>query len=95
MPRKNIQIPPEVDAISNLVRSQRKAARLTQSGLARLAGVGKTVVFDVEKGKPSVRFDSLLKIFKILNIKTTFKGPIDIVVDPTMGSGESPNKIRH
>jgi HTH-type transcriptional regulator/antitoxin HipB len=38
-----------------LVRACRKKVGLSQAELARLAGVGKTVVFDIEKGKTTIR----------------------------------------
>lgn len=44
--------------------------------LARLAGVGKSVVFDIEKGKESVQINSLLKILNILNIDMEVKSPL-------------------
>lgn len=58
-----------------LIRDQRRLSGLSQSALAKLAGVGKTVVFDLEHGKRSVRLDTLLKILKVLNIKISFQPP--------------------
>lgn len=49
---------------------------LTQAQLANLAGVGKTVVFDIEHGKQSVRFDTLSKILEVLNISISFQSPL-------------------
>lgn len=37
--------------IANLVHYYRKQSGLSQQELARLAGVGKTVIYDIEKGK--------------------------------------------
>ncbi|OGC12873.1 hypothetical protein A3J90_08000 [candidate division WOR-1 bacterium RIFOXYC2_FULL_37_10] len=51
-------------------------ADLTQLGLAELAGVGKTVIFDIEKGKSTVKFETLLKVFKTLNISFNLNSPI-------------------
>lgn len=62
--------------ISQQVVLLRKKAGLTQKELADFAGVGKTVVFDVEKGKDSVRFCTLLKIFKLLNISIVLQSPV-------------------
>ena len=53
----------------------RKYSGLSQQALAKLAGVGKTVVFDVEKGKTTVQLDTLLKIFAVLNMRFEVKGP--------------------
>ncbi|MCF8361669.1 MAG: helix-turn-helix domain-containing protein [Prolixibacteraceae bacterium] len=57
---------PEV--LANIIRKHRKAAGLSQLQLAEMAGVGKTVVFDLEKGKESVQLNTLRKILKVLNI---------------------------
>lgn len=62
--------------IGKIVTFLRKQSGLTQKKLADLAGVGKTVVFDIEKGKETVQLYSLLKIFSILNIKVKLSNPI-------------------
>ena len=59
-----------------MIRYHRKLARLTQLGLAQLSGVGKTAVFDVERGKETVRLSTLVKILETLNIRLQFKGPL-------------------
>ena len=61
--------------IASAVRYFRKRARLTQQDLAELAGVGKTVVFDIEKGKPTIQLDSLQKVLRILNIQLKLETP--------------------
>ena len=62
--------------IGNIIRFHRKRAKLTRIELAVLAGIGKTVVFDIEKGKTSVRCDSVRKILRVLNISTKFESPL-------------------
>ena len=62
--------------IGKTVTFLRKQSGLTQKKLADLAGVGKTVVFDIEKGKETVQLNSLLKIFSVLNIKLELSNPI-------------------
>jgi len=64
--------------IAQTVRQLRKINKLTQKQLAMLAGVGKTAIFDIEKGKPSVQLDTLLKVFDILNIKIKLETPINL-----------------
>ena len=54
----------------------RKIAGLSQLQLAELAGVGKTVVFDLEKAKETVQLDTLRKILNALNIKVELTSPI-------------------
>ncbi|NQZ56233.1 MAG: helix-turn-helix transcriptional regulator [Lentisphaeraceae bacterium] len=59
----------DMKEIASLVKTHRKAAGLTQNELARIAGIGSTTVFDIERGKESIRFINLLKVFKVLNMK--------------------------
>jgi HTH-type transcriptional regulator / antitoxin HipB len=62
--------------IGQIISFHRKKSRLTQKQLAELAGVGKSVVFDSEKGKETIQLNSLLKIFNALNIAIEFKSPL-------------------
>jgi len=62
--------------VANMIRFHRKKAGLSQVELAELAGLGKTVIFDVEHGKDTVRWNTLLRIFEVLNIKTSFESPL-------------------
>lgn len=62
-------------SISVMVRFFRKKAGLSQLNLAKLSGVGKTVIFDIENGKETVQLDTLLKVFEALNIKLSFETP--------------------
>ena len=65
----------QVQELAQIVKMHRKAAKLSRVQLAELAGVGKTVVFDIEMGKESVQLDTLRKILKVLNIKIILKSP--------------------
>ena len=67
--------------ISNIVHYYRKQSGLSQQELAKLAGVGKTVIYDIEKGKESVRLSTLLKVLDVLNIQMTFKTPFPQTTD--------------
>jgi len=64
--------------IAAAVRYLRKQNNLSQEKLANIAGVGKTVIFDIEKGKKTIRFDTLLKVFSVLNIDFNIKTPLKI-----------------
>ena len=64
------------DSLSKIIRYHRKKSGLTQLQLATLAGVGKTVVFDIERGKKTVQLDSLLKVMRVLNISVQFESPL-------------------
>ena len=62
--------------LGSLIKDHRKKAGLTQLELANLAGVGKTTVFDIEKNKESIRWNNLLAVLHVLNIKVEFKSPL-------------------
>jgi y4mF family transcriptional regulator len=62
--------------LAKVIRSHRKAAKLSQLQLAEMAGVGKTVVFDIEKGKETIKLDTLRKILRVLNIKVRLISPL-------------------
>ena len=64
------------DCFGHIVREHRRLSGLSQSQLARLAGVGKTVVFDIEHGKESVQLDTLKKVFAVLNITFSLQSPV-------------------
>jgi len=64
------------DEIGEIIRLHREKANLTQLELAELSGVGKTVIFDIEKGKSTVKLETLLKIFRSLNISVALGSPI-------------------
>jgi len=59
-----------------IIKYHRKVSGLNQKELADLAGVGKTVIFDIEKGKETIQFSTLSKVLKILNIKIEFNSPL-------------------
>lgn len=61
--------------LASVIKKHRKAAGLSQIQLAELAGVGKTVIFDIEKGKETVQLNTLRKILNVLNIKVELSSP--------------------
>lgn len=62
--------------IADVIKTHRKAAKLSRVQLAEMAGVGKTVIYDIENGKESVQLDTLRKILKVLNIKILLTSPL-------------------
>jgi HTH-type transcriptional regulator/antitoxin HipB len=62
--------------LAQLISQTRKQARLTQAELAALAGVGKTVVWDLEHGKRTIRLETLSKVLSSLNIDLIVRSPI-------------------
>jgi HTH-type transcriptional regulator / antitoxin HipB len=73
----------EPKVLATVIKMHRKASGLSQVQLAEMAGVGKTVVFDLEKGKETVQLDTLRKILMVLNIKVQLTSPFmdQIVTD--------------
>ncbi len=65
----------EPGKLASTIKMHRKAAGLSQLQLAEMAGVGKTSVFDLEKGKETIQLDTLRKILKVLNIKVELTSP--------------------
>lgn len=64
-----------IEAIASTVRRCRRKVGLSQKQLADLAGVGKTVVFDIEKGKETVQMNTLFHVLQALNISITVHAP--------------------
>lgn len=62
--------------LAALIRFHRRRSGLTQQELAELAGVGKNLVYDLENGKPTVRWENVLKVLNVLNIRVEFRSPL-------------------
>lgn len=62
--------------LSKIIYYHRKKAGLSRIELAKLAGVGKTVIYDIEKGKQSVRWDTIHAILQTLNISIKYQSPL-------------------
>lgn len=68
-------------SLARLIQSHRKKSGLTQAQLATMAGVGKTVVFDVEHGKKTIQFATIQKMLKVLNIHLIAQSPLEGDID--------------
>lgn len=62
--------------IGQIVRYHRKKGGLSQLELARIAGVGKTAVFDIEHGKKTMQLNTLMHVLKVLNISLRLDSPL-------------------
>jgi transcriptional regulator with XRE-family HTH domain len=62
--------------IGQIVRLHRKQGGLSRIELAEIAGVGKTLIYDIEHGKETVKFSGLKKVLDALNIKITLQSPL-------------------
>lgn len=66
----------KINNIGSIIRLHRKKAGLSQKQLATLAGVGKSAVFDIEKGEITIRLNTLMAILSVLNIRLEPKSPL-------------------
>jgi HTH-type transcriptional regulator / antitoxin HipB len=55
--------------IAIAVRQRRKRLGVTQQALAKMAGCGLVFVYNIEHGKPSLRFDKLLDVLDVLGLE--------------------------
>lgn len=62
--------------LADVIRMHRKAAKLSRDKLAEMSGVGKTVIYDIEKGKETIQLDTLRKVLGVLNIKIELTSPL-------------------
>ncbi len=62
--------------LSQCIHFHRKKSGLTRIALAKFAGVGKTVIYDIEHGKQTIQLDTLLKILSVLNISLYLESPL-------------------
>jgi len=53
------------------IREQRKLLGLTQEALAQHAAVGLAFLYDLERGKPTLRLDKVLAVLRALGIRVT------------------------
>ena len=65
-----------INELHQIILFHRKQAKLSREELAELAGVGKTVIYDIEKGKKTVKWSTILAILNALNIDILFQGPL-------------------
>ena len=66
----------ESQSLGRIVRYHRDRAGLSRKDLATIAGVGKTVIYDIEHGKETVQLRSLLKVLHALNISMQVDSPL-------------------
>jgi transcriptional regulator with XRE-family HTH domain len=66
----------KIQGIGRIVQFHRKEAGLSRIDLADIAGVGKTVVYDIENGKETVRLRTLFNVLGVLNISLSLDSPL-------------------
>lgn len=62
--------------LAECIHFHRKQSGLTRINLAKLAGVGKSAIFNLEHGKQTIQLDTLLKIIHVLNIHISLESPL-------------------
>lgn len=67
----------DMEKIAEIVRSERKRQKISQTVLAQVSNVGLRFVGDIERGKPSVQFDKLLSVLTSLGIAVKLDLPTD------------------
>lgn len=58
-----------VSQIGTSVRETRKRLGMTQSELALVSGVGLRFIHDLERGKPTIRLEPMLRVLEALGIQ--------------------------
>lgn len=57
--------PDREQSVAGFVRARRRANGLTQAQLGELAGVGRRLVSEIERGKPTLRMDSVNAVLAV------------------------------
>ncbi|MDE0659571.1 MAG: helix-turn-helix domain-containing protein [Gammaproteobacteria bacterium] len=79
------------NVLGDVVRFHRRRGGLSQHELADLAQIGKTSVFDIEKGKPTVRLATLMAVLGVLNIDLMLDGPLMAACRAALGDPPEPD----
>ena len=66
-----------------IVRYHRRRGGMSRVQLAPIAGVGKTVVYDIENGKATVRLKTLLAVLETLDLKVGIDDPFTTEFEKT------------
>lgn len=62
--------------LREVIHYHRKQANLSRKALADLAGVGKTTIYDLENGKLTARWSTIVAVLQVLNIEIKFASPL-------------------
>jgi HTH-type transcriptional regulator / antitoxin HipB len=68
-----VEVPLQKDIIGRLIKALRKIRNYSQSKLGLLLGVQKAQISKLEKSDRNITLSSMLKIFKALRTKISFK----------------------
>lgn len=59
--------------LGDAIRARRTQLALTQLELARLAGCGPAFLYDLERGKRTIRLDKLFSVLRILGLEVVLR----------------------
>lgn len=76
-PSFTIEVPLEKDVIGKLIKSLRRIRNYSQAKLGSLLGVQKAQISKLEKSDRNLTLFSMIKIFKALKTKISFKIELD------------------
>jgi HTH-type transcriptional regulator/antitoxin HipB len=62
----------QIDLLGEAIKRARKERNLTQAELGELVGVQKAQISKLENSLTNARFDTIMKVFKALNVKIVF-----------------------
>ena len=71
-----------MDQVSSLITLHRKKAKLSRNNLALLAGVGKTLIYNLEHASHNVGFNAILRVLHVLNLKLCMISPLSAQLNP-------------
>jgi DNA-binding XRE family transcriptional regulator len=66
-----------LDILGKTIRKVRKERKLTQEQLGELVGVKKAQISKIENNLNDARFETILKVFRALNVKINFNVEFD------------------
>ncbi len=63
----------KLELLAEAIKMARKDRNLTQEELGKMVGVKKSQISKIENSFTNARFDTILKVFKALNMKIKFR----------------------
>jgi DNA-binding XRE family transcriptional regulator len=70
--RETFEYELRLDLLGDAIKQARKERHLTQGELGELVGVKKAQISKLENSLTDARFETILKVFKALNVKINF-----------------------
>ena len=66
---KKVHPSTKLSELAKALRAHRKKLKISQEHLALLSGVGVVFIYDLERGKETIRLDKLLPILEVLGLE--------------------------